>query len=315
MHMNGLLTVFRKEISDHFSSKRFIVLLALVYLSGLSAVYVALQNISSELTGTDSGFIFLKLFTSSGGVMPSFITFIALFIPIIGISFGFDAINSERGGGTLSKVLSQPIYRDNVINAKFLAGISTIAVLLGSIVFIIGGVGLRTIGVPPTPEEIIRIFLFIAVCIFYGAFWMGLAILFSIIFERMATSVLVAVAIWLFFTFFMPIIINAIANSIAPITDTATASTILRNQSIVNIMSRFSPPSLFTSIIIPILMPQIRTFGPVFATDMQSMLPNPLPIGQSVFLVWPHLTTLIALTIICFAISYVIFMRQEVRST
>ncbi|MCL5987134.1 MAG: ABC transporter permease [Actinobacteria bacterium] len=314
--MNGLLTVFRKEISDHFSSKRFIVLLALVYLAGLSAVYVALQNIGSELAGAaDSEFVFLKLFTSSGEVMPSFIAFIGLFIPIIGIAFGFDAINSERSSGTLSKVLSQPIYRDSVINAKFLAGISTIMVLLGSIVFIIGGVGLRAIGVPPSPEEIIRIFLFIAIGIFYGAFWMGLAILFSIIFERMATSVLVAIAIWLFFTFFMPIIINAIANSIVPITDSATIATILRHQSIVSIMSRFSPPALFTSIIIPILMPQIRTFGPVFATDLQSMLPNPLPLGQSVFLVWPHLTTLVALTIICFAISYVIFMRQEIRST
>jgi ABC-2 type transport system permease protein len=314
--MNGLLTVFRKEISDHFSSKRFIVLLALVYLAGLSAVYAALQNIGIELTGSSSEFIFLKLFTSSGGVMPSFITFIALFIPIIGIAFGFDAINSERSGGTLSKVLSQPIYRDSVINAKFLAGISTITVLLCSIVFIIGGVGLRSIGVPPTPEEIIRIFLLVAICIFYGAFWMGLAILFSILFERMATSVLVAVAIWLFFTFFMPIIINAIANSIAPITDNPTTAAIIKNQSIILTLSRFSPTSLFSFIITPILMPNVRTFGLVLSTDVPGIMPeNPLPLGQSIMLIWPYLTALVALTIICFAISYVIFMRQEVRST
>jgi ABC-2 type transport system permease protein len=30
--------------------------------------------------------------------------------------------------------------------------------------------------------------------------------------------------------------------------------------------------------------------------------------------VWPQLTGLIAATVICFALSYVIFMRREVRS-
>jgi ABC-2 type transport system permease protein len=308
--MNGLLTVFKKELADHFSSKRFVVLLALVYIAGLASVYVALQNISADLAGKISDFIFLRLFISSSGSMPSFMDFLGIFIPIIGIAFGFDAINSERSGGTLSKVLSQPIYRDNVINAKFLAGISTITVLLGSIVFIIGGVGLRSIGVPPTPEEIIRIFLFIAICIFYGAFWMGLAILFSIIFERMATSVLVAVAIWLFFTLFMPVIINAVANWLAPLSEGASIAVQIKHQTILSIMSRFSPPQLFNSITLIVLFPQINFFRQV-----QGIIPeNPLSIGQSIYLVWPHITILIAMTIICFAISYVIFMRQEIRS-
>lgn len=309
--MNGLLTVFKKELADHFSSKRFVVLLALVYIAGLASVYVALQSISGDLAGKISDFIFLRLFISSSGSMPSFMDFLGIFIPIIGIAFGFDAINSERSGGTLSKVLSQPIYRDNVINAKFLAGISTITVLLGSIVFIIGGVGLRSIGVPPTPEEIIRIFFFIAICIFYGAFWMGLAILFSIIFERMATSVLVAVAIWLFFTLFMPVIINAVANWLAPLSEGASIAVQMKHQTILSIMSRFSPPQLFNSITLIVLFPQINFFRQV-----QGIIPeNPLSIGQSIYLVWPHITILIAMTIICFAISYVIFMRQEIRST
>ncbi|MDZ7839171.1 MAG: hypothetical protein U5N58_15360 [Actinomycetota bacterium] len=58
-------------------------------------MYVALQNIRDAASGVNAN-IFLKLFTTSGDVLPSFITFISLFIPIIGIVFGFDAINSER---------------------------------------------------------------------------------------------------------------------------------------------------------------------------------------------------------------------------
>jgi ABC-2 type transport system permease protein len=43
---------------------------------------------------------------------------------------GFDAINSERTGGTISRILSQPVYRDSVINGKFLAGVITIAIAI-----------------------------------------------------------------------------------------------------------------------------------------------------------------------------------------
>lgn len=42
---------------------------------------------------------------------------------------------------------------------------------------------------------------------------------------------------------------------------------------------------------------------------------NPLPLGQSFLIVWPQLVGLIALTSICFAVSYIIFMRREIRAT
>ncbi|NQT66827.1 MAG: ABC transporter permease, partial [Actinobacteria bacterium] len=176
--MRSILTVYRKELTDHFSSNKFLILLALVYIAGLSSTYVALQNIreSASVLGKH---VFLYLFTTGGDVLPSFITFISFFIPIIGIIFGFDAINSEKNSGNLSRVLSQPIYRDSVINGKFLAGITTLSIIIASIVFIISGYGLFSIGVPPTSEEILRIFFFIFICIFYGGFWMGLSILFS----------------------------------------------------------------------------------------------------------------------------------------
>ncbi len=48
----------------------------------------------------------------------------------------------------------------------------------------------------------------------------------------------------------------------------------------------------------------------------QAQVPtNPLPLGQSFLIVWPQLVGLIALTSICFAASYIIFMRREIRAT
>ncbi len=313
--MRSILTIYRKELSDHFSSNRFLILLALIYIAGLSSTYVALTNIREAASGITSN-VFLYLFTTGGDILPSFITFISFFIPIIGIIFGFDAINSEKHSGNLSRLLSQPIYRDNVINGKFLAGITTLGIIIASIVFIISGIGLFSIGVPPTAGEILRIFFFIFICIFYGGFWMGLSILFSVVMEKTAASILTAIAIWIFFMFFLPIIANAIANAMVPL-DNATVAEQIRNFNIEHIISRISPATLFTESITVLLVPVGGNllFRPIVESDVSQMILNPLSVGQSMIQVWPQLVVIVALAIICFAASYIIFMRQEIRST
>ncbi|MBW1798501.1 MAG: ABC transporter permease, partial [Deltaproteobacteria bacterium] len=47
---------------------------------------------------------------------------------------------------------------------------------------------------------------------------------------------------------------------------------------------------------------------------LSSRFQNPLPLGQSIIVVFPHMTALIAITLICFAISYLVFMVQEIRT-
>ncbi|MBW1903145.1 MAG: ABC transporter, partial [Deltaproteobacteria bacterium] len=40
----------------------------------------------------------------------------------------------------------------------------------------------------------------------------------------------------------------------------------------------------------------------------------PLSLGQSFLVVFPHIVAMIAITLICFAISYLVFMVQEIRT-
>ena len=61
-------------------------------------------------------------------------------------------------------------------------------------------------------------------------------------------------------------------------------------------------------------MPSVRSLGPLTMEQIQGAIPSPLPLGQSLLLVWPQVTGLIAATIVCFALSYVAFMRIEIRS-
>ncbi len=313
--MRSILIVYRKELSDQFSSKKFLILLGLIYIAGLASTYVALQNIRDVASALDKH-VFLQLFITGGDTLPSFIAFIPFFIPIIGIIFGFDAINSEKNSGNLSRVLSQPIYRDSVINGKFLAGITTLTIIIGSIVFIIAGVGLTSIGVPPSSEEILRIFFFIFICVIYGGFWMGLSILFSVIMDKVAASMLTAIALWIFFMFFLPIIASAIANSMVPL-ENATSADQARHFIINQNILRISPSTLFTESIAILLIPIGGHFmlQPILESDVARMIANPLSLSQSMIQIWPQLVAITALAIICFAISYIIFMKQEIRST
>ena len=53
--------------------------------------------------------------------------------------------------------------------------------------------------------------------------------------------------------------------------------------------------------------------GPLETLSM-SRFAGPLPLSQSMLIVVPYIISLIAITVVCFAISYIVFMRQEIRS-
>jgi len=315
--MTGLAAIFRKELADHFNSKRFIILFLLVYLAAIATTYVAAQNIRSGITESTQ-FIFLRLFIVSGTTLPfSFPLFLSLFIPIVGIALGFDAVSGERSGGTLSRLLAQPVYRDAVINGKFLAGLATLSVLVISIVILVAGMGLRMIGIPPNAEEILRIFGLIFVSIIYGAFWMSLAVLFSVFFNRTATSALASIAVWIFLLLFMSMIARLIAGAVIPIDDSSTAAQIINFEEIYRMISRISPNVLYSEAFAVLMTPELGTLSVMLLQESISsgMIPTPLPLSQSLSVIWPQITGLIALAALCFAASYIKFMHEEIRAT
>lgn len=310
-----MYAVFRKELADHFSSRRFIILFGLVFLSAMLAIYVAIQTIRG-VVGPTSEFIFLKIFTTQGENLPSFLFFLSLFIPIIGIALGFDAVNNERSTGNLSRLISQPIYRDAVINGKFLAGVTILGMMIVSVVLIVGGLGLRIVGVPPTGEEVVRLLAFVAVSIVYGGFWMALGVLFSVFFRRTATSMLASVAVWIFFFFFLGVIAGAVANAVAPVDANSTIEAVVSNATLEGSLSRISPCTLYGEATVALLTPELGSVNPTLMvlSSYSGRMANPLPLTDSLILIWPQVVTIIALCVICFGVSYIRFMREEIRS-
>lgn len=302
----------QKEMGDQIRSWRFLILLAIIVLTCIGSLYGALNNIRNAV-GDDSDFIFLKLFTTSDGTLPSFFTFVSFLGPLLGIGLGFDAINSERNKGTLSRIMSQPIHRDSLLNAKFTASVFVIAILFFALSFLVMGLGLITLGIPPTPQEFWRVVFYTLVSIFYVAFWLNLSILFSVRFRQPATSALSGIAVWLFFSVFYSMILNLIARAIAP-SGQVTMAEYIRYEELMLGLQRFSPSTLFGEATTTLLMPSVPTLGLLTQEQAYRYIPSPLPISQSLLLVWPQLTGMVAATLICFALSYVLFMRQEIRS-
>jgi len=312
-----MYAVFRKELADYLESKRFAILFILATMAAVFAVYLAVQNIRGAVTSS-SEFVFLKIFTISSKTLPSFLFFISIFIPIIGIAFGFDAINNERTSGNLSRLLSQPIYRDSIINGKFLASLAVLSFIVVSVIAIVGGLGLRIIGVPPDSEEVLRLIAFALTSIIYGAFWVALATLFSVSFNRASTSMLAALALWMFFFFFVYMIAGAIADARVPIDSNSSFEMIARNAEIQGMVNRISPCNLYGESIVALLTPEVASLNPalmMISVIAAGRMLTPLNFAQSLLLVWPQIVTMVALAIICFAISYVRFIKQEIRAT
>ena len=303
-----------KEITDLIRSWRFIIIMCIILLTCFGSLYTSLSGFSEVVKKTtDADFFFLHLFTRSDGSLPSFFEFIAFLGPLLGISMGFDAINSEHNKGILSRLLAQPIPRDFVINSKFIGGIVVISISFFTLSFLMIGAGLISLGIPPTAEEFIRIMAYTVLSIVYVSFWLNLSIFFSVKFKQAATSALMGIATWLFFTAFYPLLINVILKDLQP-SRYALPTAIYVFEKLKYGLLQIIPNELFSEITSTILMPSVRSLGPLTRVQLEGSIPGSLPVGQSLLIVWPQLTGLLALTLVSFILSYLIFMKREIRS-
>ena len=309
----GLGPVFMKEVADHLSSARMSVLMLFVIAFGAFPVVSSLQTLRTVVD--PNSYLFLRIFTlEPEQVGISFIAALNFIIPLMAIGLGFDSVNSEFNRRTLSRVLSQPIYRDALLLGKFLAGLTTLAVALVALWLIVFGAGLLLLGVPPRGVEVARGIGFLVVAIAYGGVWLAVSMLFSVIFRSTATSALCALGLWLFFFLLWPQLASAILMGLVP-SEIRSADEYIAAQGLGLALMRLSPGTLFSEALLGLLSPETRTLGPMLPAQMRgAILGAPLPLDQSLILIWPQITGLIAGMIVVFAAAYVIFQREEVRA-
>jgi ABC-2 type transport system permease protein len=236
-------------------------------------------------------------------------------VPLLAIGLGFDAVSGEHNRRTLSRILSQPIYRDALLFGKFAAGLFTLTVTFIVLWLLVVGLGLWGLGIPPNAEEMARALILLLITIVYGAFWFALALLFSIVFRSAAAAVLVSLGVWLFVTFLWPSFAPYIANAVSGSGDILG---LLETQ---QAFARLSPVVLYNEIVAIVLDPSVRSTqqsmlaGLGLALIERGSIPGaPIPLLQSVLIVWPQIVGLVAGSILLFVIAYIVFQRQEVRA-
>lgn len=314
----GWMAVARKEFADHVNSVRLTIVIGLLALSAIAAVYAAagqIRDVASQATGDPS--LFLRLFVLEFGDTAfdfTFFTFVSLVGPLLGIVFGFDAVNSERSERTLPRLVAQPIYRDDVINGKFVAGLSVIALVLTGLTAVVAGVGIVRLGIVPTPVDVARLLSWLVLSIVYVGFWLAFALLCSVLLRRAATSALTAIGVWIVASLFATFIVQIVADTFAPVPEQPTAQEALANVRLRQTLGRLSPGFLYEEAASAILTPEIRTLGFSLSLLDPRAVPSRLSLTQSLSIVWPQTVALVALTIGAFAIAYVVFMREEIRA-
>ena len=309
LHGFGVVTL--KEIADHFTSILVVVLVVVVTMAAVVVDSLGIGPIK-ETTAEDP-FLFLRLFTRSSPL--PLVGLLSFLVPLIAIGLGFDAVNGEHNRRTLSRILSQPIYRDALLFGKFAGGLFTLTVGLIVLWLLVIGLGLLGLGIPPNAEEMARALVLLAVTIAYAGFWFALALLCSIVFRSAATAALVSLGLWLFMTILWPLFAPVLANVI---TSAGDILGVLESQ---QAFARLSPVVLFNEVVAVVLDPSIRSSQQSMLASLglalieRGAIPNaPIPLLQSVLIVWPQIVGLVAGTILLFVIGYIVFQRQEVRA-
>lgn len=317
----GWMVVGRKEFGDHLLSARFTVLVIVLGLAAAIPLYFAASAIREVASSvTDSQAVFIALFWLApdveGFTLPSVVGFMTYVAPLLGLAFAFDAINGERADGTLPRLLSQPIHRDDVVNGKFIAGLAVIGLVLLAVVGAIAAFGLIRLGLVPAPAEVLRIVLWVLVTFVYVSLWLAFGMFLSVVVRRAATSALIGFGVWMLLTVFGGLIVSLLGGVIAPLGGTVEEQ--LSNNALRETIQRLLPDTLYREASLVLLNPQVTTVSTPATIggyeQASQRIPSLLSLDQSFLLVWPQVVTLVAVTVALFALAYVQFMRQEVRA-
>jgi ABC-2 type transport system permease protein len=196
------------------------------------------------------------------------------------------------------------------------AGLAVIGLVLVTVVGAIAAFGIIRLGIVPKPNEILRIVLWLLLTFVYVSLWLAFGMLLSVAVRRAATSALIGFGAWLLFTFFGGLIVSLVGGIIAPLT--GSADEVLRNNGIQEGLSRLLPDTLYREASLTLLNPQVTSVSTPATVEgyaqAQQRIPSLLSLDQSFILVWPQVVGLVAMMVACFALAYVLFMRQEVRA-
>jgi ABC-2 type transport system permease protein len=341
------LIIAEKEFRDHLSSKRFLVIFTILLLLIVYGVYTGMSAYDQELgqykdlqtgsnqTSVQGQIISLQaqiqhaeaqgdnntvrtlkeeLNSLTSPVMPSvlevFTSIIVIFTflgMILGASMGFDQISREREEGSIKFLAASPLYRDSIINGKTLGAIITLAIALAAAFLVMIAV-VMFMGVIPGLDDMLRILIFYIVALLYSSVFLSIAMTMSVVTKSTSMSVICTIGIiaaLILFSVLGAVLSSSIAgqlgtteyqvsdsfSTVSPVNDfggTLGLGTGGIGQAILNKTSASSDTSI-------------------------SEPTHEISIFDSLASVWIQILVLVIEIVVAFSISYVAFMRMDIR--
>ncbi|NJE10364.1 ABC transporter permease [Thermococcus sp. MAR1] len=308
--MNPAWNIALKELYTSVKSKRFIVIMALYLLIFGLAVYgikdyliqMGVPSVESNefgLWGT-TGEVYMTPLAMLFMINMMIITVIGA---VLGAALGSDAINREVETGTAKVLLGHPVYRDEVINGKFL-GMGALIVLTNLVVYVAIIAVMLILGIPVDGDSLLRGFLAILATMLYTLVFLSIGVLFSTLFKKPETSMLATVGLAIFLTVFYGIVVEIVAPKLAgPEPPWGTSAHEVWRETVNTWMARLhflNPAHHYAQLV-----------QYIFGGDR--FLNYYLPLGDSFTYGFNNLAILLVMLFLPFAFAYVRFMTSDIN--
>lgn len=217
MNLHRLRVVAAKELFDHVTDRRFLLIAGVLLLvvsigliGGLITYKTSIERYASAM-GT-IGEQATDVRQTAGGSLLVVINSVAtqmLFLgAILGIAMGFDRITKEKEGGSLKLLLSHPLFRDEVINGKGLGGLAAIAGLV-LVTFVLMVAIMLVFGLVPNGYETFAILVLALITFLLIFSYFSIALLMSTISRTGGTALIAALIVFIALSSLMPILLDS----------------------------------------------------------------------------------------------------------
>jgi ABC-2 type transport system permease protein len=229
---------------------------------------------------------------------------------LVAIVYGFNSINKEREEGSLKVLLSYPIFRDQVMLGKLLAGLVVVSIITIASFALSLGAFLWFSNILLTPDMVLRFSIFTLLTILLLSGWLGLSMFLSQVFKDPKTTLLVMfVLVGLMNSYVFSYIGQIISHTIY-------GSAYYMSNGVVDVNSQVEGLSSFISSLPPsqgyqIVSAEVSTpFTYSFIGDQFVAIANPL---WNVFVNNVYsIGVLIVIPILTFVGNYIIFTRRDI---
>ena len=237
--MRPEMIVAVKEFRDYLTSKRFLLIFAVLLLMCIAAIIAGVasyntqvstynQAVSRVSTNTTGGFRYSPTMPS---IMLIFESFSASFVIVgwlLAIAIGFDLISKEKESGSLKLLLARPTFRDSIINGKIIGSTAILLVALGG-TFLVTVALLLFQGIIPSGDDLTRLVTFFVMLMLFSLAFLSVAIAASALSKNSTLAILMAIG-FVVFSLLVPSFSNSVSNIVlgtapsAMITSAATSS-------------------------------------------------------------------------------------------